>query len=47
MIRPLRRWHRWLVPALLLVALAGVTLAMAFPTPSVRVFQIPQSVVEP
>jgi len=41
MIRPLRRRHRWMVPALFLVLIVFAVLALTHPAPSTRVDALP------
>ena len=41
MIRPLRRCHRWLVPALFLLLTVAAVLALTHPAPSARVDRLP------
>jgi hypothetical protein len=41
MIRPLRRLHRWTIPALLLLLAIAAVLALAHPAPSAHVDALP------
>jgi hypothetical protein len=41
MIRPLRRRHRWMVPALFLLLMIAAVLALTHPAPSTRVDRLP------
>jgi len=41
MIRPLRRRHRWLVPALFLLLVFAAVLALTHSSPSIRVDHLP------
>lgn len=41
MIRPLRRRHRWMVPALFLLLAFAAVLALTHPAPSTRVGTLP------
>jgi hypothetical protein len=41
MIRPLRRCHRWMVPALFLVLIVAAVLALTHPAPLTRVDALP------
>src|SRR3954471_19328407 len=45
MIRPLRRRHRWMIPALLALSLIGAALALVRPWPSARMEALPRAVV--
>ena len=46
MIRPLRRRHRWMIPALLALVVAGAALALMHPAPSSRMDALPRPIVE-
>lgn len=46
MIRPLRRRHRWLVPALLAIISIAAAIALSRPAPSPRVDVLPTAVVD-
>ena len=41
MIRPLRRRHRWIVPALFLLLIVAAALALTRPASSARVDRLP------
>jgi hypothetical protein len=41
MIRPLRRRHRWTIPALFLLLVVAAILAITHPAPSSRVERLP------
>ena len=45
MIRPLRRRHRWVVPALLALLMAAAAFALTYPTPSPRVDALSRELV--
>ena len=45
MIRPLRRRHRWIVPALLVVVIVAAAMALMHPAPSARVGTLPSEFV--
>ena len=45
MIRPLRRRHRWVIPALFLLLVIAAVLAITRPAPSARVEALPQAIV--
>ena len=45
MIRPLRRRHRWIVPALLLLLAMAAAVVRVRPAPSARVDALPPSIV--
>jgi len=42
MIRPLRRCHRWIIPALFAIVMAAAVLALTHPAPSQRVDALPK-----
>jgi hypothetical protein len=46
MIRPLRRRHRWLLPALLAFWVVGAALALMRPAPSSRMNALPKAIVD-
>jgi len=46
MIRPLRRRHRWMIPALLALSALGVAVALVHPAPDAYTETLPQSIVE-
>jgi hypothetical protein len=46
MIRPLRRVHRWVIPALFLLLGVAAAAALTHPAPSPRVEQVPAAIVE-
>jgi len=45
MIRPLRRRHRWTIPALFLILVVAALLALARPAPSASVDALPAPIV--
>jgi len=45
MIRPLRRRHRWIIPALFAIVMVAAVLALTHPTPSPRVDALPKELV--
>ena len=45
MIRPLRRRHRWMIPALFAILMVAAVLVLAHPTPSPRVDALPEELV--
>ena len=45
MIRPLRRRHRWMIPALFLLLVIAAVLALVRPAPSARVDALPPAIV--
>jgi hypothetical protein len=45
MIRPLRRRHRWTIPALLLLLAVAAMLALARPAPSTYVDTLPAPIL--
>lgn len=45
MIRPLRRRHRWIIPALLAIVMVAAVLALTHPAPSPRVEALPKELV--
>jgi hypothetical protein len=42
MIRPLRRRHRWIIPALFAIVMVAAALALSHPAPSPRVDALPK-----
>jgi hypothetical protein len=42
MIRPLRRRHRWIIPALFAIVMVVAVLALTHPAPSPRVEALPK-----
>ncbi len=44
MIQPLRRRHRWMIPALFGLLVVAAALALARPAPSARVDALPQAI---
>ena len=46
MTRPLRRLHRWIIPALLLVLMMAALLALTHPRPSARMDTLPPEIVD-
>jgi hypothetical protein len=46
MIRPLRRRHRWLVPALLAIVFMAALIALSMPAPLPRVDALPKAIVD-
>jgi len=46
MIRPLRRRHQWMIPALFLLVLAASVLALLHPSPSARMDRLPAALVD-
>ena len=42
MIRPLRRRHRWIIPALFALVMIAAVLALTHPAPSPRVDALPK-----
>jgi hypothetical protein len=44
-IRPLRRRHRWIVPALFAIVIVVAVLALSHPAPSPRVDALPKELV--
>lgn len=47
MIRPLRRTHRWLVPAVFLLVAIGAVLAIVYSWPHARMEALPAALLEP
>jgi hypothetical protein len=45
MIRPLRRRHRWIIPALFAIVIVAAVLALTHPAPSPRVDALPKELV--
>ena len=45
MIRPLRRRHRWIIPALFALVMAAAVLAITHPAPSPRIDTLPKELV--
>jgi hypothetical protein len=46
MIRPLRRRHRFIIPALLALLIVAAALALAYPAPSSRVEALPRQILD-
>ena len=46
MIRPLRRRHRWIIPALLALLVVAAALALTHPAPSSRMDALPRPIVD-
>jgi hypothetical protein len=46
MIRPLRRRHRWMIPALLALLMMAAALALTHPPPSSRMDALPRPIVD-
>ena len=47
MILPLRRRHRWIVRALLVVILVAAALALTYPAPDARMARLPPQIAAP